>query len=66
MVVVALFTGWNSLSRIGSKVVLILGSLISAASYAVLVIGHSQSWAIYLSAGLLGLGWPRPSHRWPT
>ena len=55
MVVVAPFTGWLSL-RIGSKVVLILGSLISAASYVVLVIGHSQSWAIYLSAGLLGLG----------
>ncbi len=55
MVVVAPFTGWLSL-RIGSKVVLIIGSLISAASYAVLVVGHSQSWAIYVAAGLLGVG----------
>ena len=55
MVVVAPFTGWLSL-RIGSKAVLIIGSLISAASYGVLVIDHSQSWNIYLASGLLGVG----------
>ena len=55
MVVVAPFTGWLSL-RIGSKSVLIIGSLISAASYGVLVIDHSQSWTIYLASGLLGVG----------
>ena len=55
MVVVAPFTGWLSL-RIGSKAVLIIGSLISAASYGVLVIDHSQSWTIYLASGLLGVG----------
>ncbi len=47
--------GWLSL-RIGSKSVLIIGSLISAASYGVLVIDHSQSWTIYLASGLLGVG----------
>ena len=42
--------------RIGSKAVLIVGSLISAASYGVLVVDHSQSWTIYLASGLLGVG----------
>ncbi len=55
MVVVAPFTGWLSL-RIGSKAVLILGSLVSAASYGVLVVDHSQPWTIYLASGLLGVG----------
>jgi EmrB/QacA subfamily drug resistance transporter len=55
MVVVAPFTGWLSL-RIGSKRVLIIGSLISASCYLVLVVAHDQSWAIYVAAGLLGVG----------
>ncbi len=55
MVVVAPFTGWLAL-RVGSKVVLIAGSLVSASSYLVLVIDHSQSWSIYLASGLLGMG----------
>jgi EmrB/QacA subfamily drug resistance transporter len=55
MVVVAPFTGWFSL-RIGSKAVLIFGSLCSAASYGVLVVDHSQPWTIYLASGLLGVG----------
>ena len=55
MVVVAPFTGWLSL-RLGSKVVLIIGSLISASCYGVLVVGHNESWAIYVASGLLGLG----------
>ena len=55
MVVVAPFTGWLAL-RMGSKVVLIIGSLISAACYLVLVVAHDQSWAIYVAAGLLGVG----------
>jgi len=55
MVAVAPLTGWLSL-RIGSKGVLIVGSCFSALSYGVLVVGHSQSWVIYLASGLLGVG----------
>jgi MFS family permease len=55
MVVVAPFTGRLSL-LIGSKGVLIIGSIISAAAYFVLVIDHSQAWTLYVSAGLLGVG----------
>ena len=55
MVVVAPFTGWFAL-RVGSRSVLIFGSLCSAASYGVLVIDHSVPWTIYLASGLLGVG----------
>ena len=55
MVVVAPFTGWFAL-RIGSKAVLIFGSICSAAAYGVLVVDHSSSWIIYVASGLLGLG----------
>jgi EmrB/QacA subfamily drug resistance transporter len=55
MVVVAPFTGWFS-RRVGSKAVLIFGSLCSAASYGVLVVDHSVPWTIYLASGLLGVG----------
>jgi predicted MFS family arabinose efflux permease len=55
MVVVAPFTGWLSM-RIGSKGVLIVGSFFSAVSYAVLVVGHSESLLIYVASALLGVG----------
>jgi MFS family permease len=55
MLVIAPLTG--GLSRIiGSKVILIFGSLFSAASYGELAVAHSQPWNIYLAAGLLGIG----------
>jgi MFS family permease len=55
MLVIAPLTG--GLSRIiGSKIILVVGSLFSAASYGELAVAHSQPWNIYLAAGLLGIG----------
>lgn len=55
MVVVAPLTGRLSV-WVGSKVVLIVGSLFAAASYLLLTISHSAPWTIYTAAGLLGVG----------
>jgi MFS family permease len=55
MLVVAPMTGRVSMS-IGSKPILIAGSLFSAASYALLTITHSEPWTIYVASGLLGIG----------
>lgn len=55
MVVVAPLTGRLSV-WVGSKVVLIVGSLFAAASYLLLAVTHSQPWTIYTAAGLLGIG----------
>jgi MFS family permease len=55
MLVIAPLTG--GLARLfGSKIVLVVGSLFSASSYAVLVVAHSQPWNVYVAAGLLGVG----------
>jgi len=55
MLVIAPLTG--GLSRIiGSKIILVVGSLFSAASYGELAVAHSQPWNIYVAAGLLGIG----------
>jgi MFS family permease len=40
----------------GSKAVLVAGSLFSAAGYGLLVLNHEDSWAVYVSAGVLGIG----------
>ena len=66
MVVVAPFTGWLSL-RIGSKVVLIIGSLISAC-FLRRPGGRPQPVLGHLRGGgpARGRAWPRPSPRWPT
>jgi MFS family permease len=42
--------------RIGLKGVLILGSVASIPGYALLAVGHSHGWQIYLASGLLGIG----------
>jgi MFS family permease len=55
MLVIAPLTGRLSRS-VGSKVVLIAGSLFAAASYGLLVFDHSAPWTIYTAAGLLGVG----------
>jgi len=55
MLVIAPLTGRLSRS-VGSKVVLIAGSLFAAASYGLLVFEHSAPWTIYTAAGLLGVG----------
>ena len=55
MVIVAPMTG--RLSRaVGSKIVLVAGSLFAASSYLLLVLDHSQQWSIYAASGLLGIG----------
>ena len=43
-------------TRIGSKAVVFVGSAIMIAPFVLLALGHSQSWEIYVSAGLLGVG----------
>ena len=55
MVIVAPMTGRLSL-RVGSKMVLVAGSLFAASSYLVLVVAHSREWTIYIATGLLGIG----------
>jgi MFS family permease len=55
MLVVAPLTGRLS-AAIGSKPILIMGALIAASGYGLLTLAHSQSWNIYVAAGLLGIG----------
>lgn len=55
MIIVAPATGRLS-AVFGSKAVLVAGSLFSAASYGLLVLEHRESWALYASAGVLGIG----------
>jgi MFS family permease len=55
MLVVAPLTG-RVAAAIGSKPILIAGALFAAASYGFLAIAHSESWNIYVSSGLLGIG----------
>jgi EmrB/QacA subfamily drug resistance transporter len=55
MVIFAPMTGRLS-ARVGSKMVLVVGSLFAAASYLVLVVAHSEEWAVYLATGVLGIG----------
>lgn len=43
-------------ARFGSKRVLITGSLITIAPFAMLVAGHDQAWQIYTASALIGLG----------
>src|SRR5580693_4875648 len=55
MVIFAPMTG-RLTALIGSKMVLVLGSLFAASSYLVLVIEHSVEGVVYLATGLLGIG----------
>jgi MFS family permease len=55
MAIVAPMTGRLSVI-IGSKMVLIAGSLFAASSYVVLVLAHTQEWTMYVATGLLGIG----------
>ncbi len=55
MVIVAPMTGRLSVA-LGSKMVLVTGSLFAASSYLVLVLSHSQQWSMYAATGLLGIG----------
>lgn len=55
MVLIAPLTG-RLARQVGSKTLLIAGSLFSAASYLLLTLAHSAPWTIYTAAGLLGVG----------
>jgi EmrB/QacA subfamily drug resistance transporter len=55
MVIVAPMTGRLSVI-IGSKMILVVGSLFAASSYLVLVLAHSEEWTMYLATALLGIG----------
>ncbi|MGO9857410.1 MAG: MFS transporter [Acidimicrobiales bacterium] len=55
MVIVAPTTGRLSVA-LGSKMVLVTGSLFAASSYLLLVLSHSQQWSMYAATGLLGIG----------
>jgi MFS family permease len=55
MAIAAPMTGHLSV-LVGSKMVLVAGSLFAASSYLVLVVGHSEEWTMYVATGLLGIG----------
>ncbi|MDX6255483.1 MAG: hypothetical protein QOJ11_1817 [Frankiales bacterium] len=55
MFVAGVFSGWL-VHRIGSKAVLVIGSGVTAVPMALLAFAHNQSWEIYLSSSLLGVG----------
>ncbi len=55
MVIVAPMTGRLS-KAFGSKMVLVVGSLITGSSYLLLILNHSDQWSIYVATGLLGIG----------
>jgi EmrB/QacA subfamily drug resistance transporter len=42
--------------RVGSKIPLLVGAGVTGASFLLLVIARSQSWEVYVSSALLGLG----------
>jgi EmrB/QacA subfamily drug resistance transporter len=55
MLLIAPLTGRLS-NAIGSKPLLVGGSMFGAASYALLALYHNHPWSIYVAAGLLGVG----------
>jgi len=55
MVIVAPMTGRLSV-LVGSKIVLVAGSLFAASSYLLLVLSHSDVWSMYAATALLGVG----------
>jgi MFS family permease len=55
MVVVAPMTG-RLAKAFGSKMVLVVGSLITGSSYLLLILDHTDQWTIYVATGLLGIG----------
>jgi MFS family permease len=55
MLVVAPLNGWLA-AAMGSKPILVVGSLFAASSYLLLTVTHSEPWTIYVASGLLGIG----------
>lgn len=55
MLIAGPFAGWMG-GRFGSKVPLVLGTLIGAASFIWLAVAHDTHWMIYVGVTLLGIG----------
>jgi EmrB/QacA subfamily drug resistance transporter len=55
MLLVAPLTGRIAIA-VGSKPILVAGSVFAAASYGLLAVAHGQAWNIYAASGLLGIG----------
>jgi MFS family permease len=55
MLVAGPLAGWLG-GRFGSKLPLLIGTLVAAASFVFLAIAHDERWMIYFGAALLGLG----------
>ncbi|MGH2943545.1 MAG: MFS transporter [Solirubrobacteraceae bacterium] len=55
MLIAGPFAGWLG-TRFGSKLPLVLGTLIGAASFAWLAATHDEQWMIYVGVTLLGIG----------
>jgi EmrB/QacA subfamily drug resistance transporter len=55
MFIAGLFAG-RLVGKVGSKVVLVAGSAVTALPMAVLAFAHTQSWEIYLASAVLGAG----------
>jgi EmrB/QacA subfamily drug resistance transporter len=55
MFIAGVFSG-RLVARVGSKSVLIAGSAITAVPMALFAFAHDQSWEIYLSSALIGIG----------
>jgi EmrB/QacA subfamily drug resistance transporter len=55
MFVVGLFAG-RFARRVGGKIVVILGCLIGVASMAMLAFAHGAKWELYISTGIMGIG----------
>jgi EmrB/QacA subfamily drug resistance transporter len=43
-------------NRFGSRIPLVLGTIIATAAFALLAVAHDQRWEIYLSGALMGVG----------
>jgi MFS family permease len=59
MTVTMFFSGLASASlttRLGSKAVVLIGSLATVAPFVLLTVAHDQKWEIYLGSALLGVG----------
>ena len=55
MMIVSPIAGWMA-GRIGSRVTLIAGSLLTTASFAMMAVAHTQQFDMYVATGLLGAG----------
>jgi MFS family permease len=55
MLVAGPLAGWLG-GRFGSKLPLLIGTAVAAASFVFLAVAHDERWSIYVASALLGLG----------